>query len=63
MIQILLYTYLIMNIILIIYVCLYYLIECDFIYDFNKDIPWNHKFKVNEYYNQFSNNLKILINT
>ena len=28
-----------------------------------KDIPWNHKFKVNEYYNQFGNNLKSIINT
>lgn len=28
-----------------------------------KDIPWNYNFKVNEYYNQFGDNLKILINT
>ena len=28
-----------------------------------KDIPWNHNFKVNEYYNQFGNNLKSIINT
>ena len=28
-----------------------------------KDIPWNHKFKVNEYYSQFGNNLKSIINT
>ncbi len=27
------------------------------------DIEWNHKFKVNEYYNQFGNNLKSIINT
>ena len=26
------------------------------------DIEWNHKFKVNEYYNQFGNNLKSIIN-
>ena len=28
-----------------------------------KDIPWNHNFKVNEYYNQFGYNLKSIINT
>ena len=28
-----------------------------------KDIHWNYNFKVNEYYNQFGDNLKILINT
>lgn len=28
-----------------------------------KDIPWNHNFKVNEYYNQFGDNLKSIINT
>ena len=27
------------------------------------DIEWNYNFKVNEYYNQFGDNLKILINT
>lgn len=28
-----------------------------------KDIPWNHNFKINEYYNQFGDNLKSIINT
>lgn len=28
-----------------------------------KDIPWNHNFKVNEYYNKFGDNLKSIINT
>lgn len=28
-----------------------------------KDILWNHNFKVNEYYNQFGDNLKSIINT
>lgn len=27
-----------------------------------KDIPWNHNFKVNEYYNKFGDNLKSIIN-
>ena len=54
--------------ILLIY-CMIILLEIFYINDspkkktLIKDIPWNHNFKVNEYYNQFGDNLKSIINT